>query len=141
VKDDLTAAPGEAVCGFVTRQHDRKRLGHLLQFPFDRPYGEVAQRIPRLTPARKLDVNLVSGIRSDIASGVVEKAQHDVVIQAVDSADRLELVPAEAQPLLHGDLGARPFALTVRDPQVQVRGRIQPDVVWLPNIGPGSATA
>jgi len=69
LKENSGGAPSEAVGGFIARQHQWKRLGHLPRFPFDRPHGEVAQRIPRLAPARKLNVDLVRGKAASFEPG------------------------------------------------------------------------
>jgi hypothetical protein len=77
----------------------------------------------------------------DIRGRVVEKSQHHVVVETIQPACDLKLVPAQAQACLQGHLGAGPFPIAPADFQIQVGRGIQPHVVLVPQVGTRAAPA
>ena len=140
-EENLRGRPDECVAGELAGQRDGKRLADLRDSLLRGPDGEVAHRVFRVAPARKLDVDLVGAVCAYFWRGVVEHPEHDLWYEPIRATDEVEGVRPEAQPLPRLKLRARPQPVPLDDFQPEVAACIEPDVALVPAVRPWPALA
>src|SRR5512133_1189611 len=105
------------------------------------PHRVIADWCGWISPPRKFDVYLMCSIGADVGCRIIEKPQHYVPVQLVHRPCKPELITPEAQAFLSVDLGAVPFAVPMRQPQMKVAIRIDQHIVWPPVIRARTASA